>query len=503
KNPVLKTTKHWYLPLDKFQESWLEEWIDSKKGVWKTNVHGQCKSWLNEGLRPRAVTRDLDWGVPVPIEEAEGKVLYVWFDAPIGYISATKAWAKEKGEDWEKWWKDEETSLIHFIGKDNIVFHCLIFPAMLKEHGEFILPDNVPANEFLNLEGDKLSTSRNWAVWVNEYLEDFPERVDELRYVLTKVAPETSDNDFTWDGYKNFVNNELVATFGNFVNRAAVLIHKYFDGVVPEIKEQDDKEHFINDIGHIALFKDNIEQLMNEYKIREALEEFMRFAKKGNQFLADHEPWKLIKTDEERTRYVLNASIQYVAGLSILGEPFLPNTSKKIKKALNMESGRGFEYLKNNEILIESGKRIQKPELLFQKVEDKVVEAQKEKLRKNMEEKSTQNVSDIKPEISFDDFTGMDIRVGAIIEAEKVPKADKLLKLTVDTGIDKRIIVSGIAEHYNPDEIIGEKVTVLLNLAPKKIKGVESNGMILMAENEDRLAFIKPDGDLKVGSKVR
>jgi methionyl-tRNA synthetase len=499
--PVLKTTKHWYLALDRYQEEWLEAWIDSHKSDWKSNVYGQCKSWLNQGLKPRAVTRDLDWGVPVPVEGADGKVLYVWFDAPIGYISATKAWAKENNKDWEKYWKDEDTKLVHFIGKDNIVFHCLIFPAMLKAHGEYVLPENVPANEFLNIEGDKLSTSRNWAVWVHEYLKDFEGQEDVLRYSICANFPEAKDNDFTWKDFQSRNNSELVAILGNFVNRTLVLTNKYYNGKVPDLGKVEalDKEV----LAEIPKFKDKVEKSIENYRFREALKEAMNLARLGNKYLADTEPWKLIKTDEERVKTIMNICLKITANLAIIFEPFLPFTVKKLKEFLNIEM-LNWEEIGTNEIL-KAGHQIGKPSLLFRKIEDEEINIQIEKLyaSKKANEKEVK-AEPQKENVVFDDFTKLDFRVGKILEAEKVPKTAKLLKLLIDTGIDKRIVVSGIAEYYKPEEIIGKQVQILINLEPRKIRGIESQGMIMMAEDADgKLSFVSPDKEIDNGSMVK
>ncbi|UII77285.1 methionine--tRNA ligase [Flagellimonas sp. HMM57] len=497
--PILKKTKHWFLPLDRY-EDFLKEWIlEGHKNDWKPNVYGQCKSWIDDGLKPRAVTRDLDWGIPVPVEGGEGKVLYVWFDAPIGYISSTKEWAKREGKDWEPYWKDKESKLLHFIGKDNIVFHCIIFPSMLKAHGDFILPENVPANEFLNLEGNKLSTSKNWAVWLHEYLEEFPDMEDVLRYTLTANAPETKDNDFTWKDFQARNNNELVAIFGNFINRVAVLTHKYYDGIIPTPGEfQDiDKETLKSLQDFPALISSSLER----YRFREASQELMNLARLGNKYLADEEPWKLIKTDEERVKTIMFVALQIATGLAILSEPFLPFTSKKLKNILNFGASgvdTSWNTFETQEAMLQSGHQINKSELLFRKVEDKEIEAQLEKLEatKKANQQMEKEVTTQKDTITFDDFTKLDMRVGTIIEAEKMPKANKLLVLKVDTGLDTRTIVSGIAESFTPEEIVGKKVTVLVNLAPRKLRGVESEGMILMTENkEGKLVFVNPDED--------
>ncbi|WP_136466828.1 methionine--tRNA ligase [Flagellimonas onchidii] len=501
--PTLKRTKHWFLPLDRY-ESFLKEWIlEGHKNDWKPNVYGQCKSWIDDGLKPRAVTRDLDWGIPVPVADAEGKVLYVWFDAPIGYISSTKEWAEREGKDWEPYWKDKNTKLLHFIGKDNIVFHCIIFPSMLKAHGDFVLPENVPANEFLNLEGNKLSTSKNWAVWLHEYLEEFPDMQDVLRYALTANAPETKDNDFTWKDFQARNNNELVAIFGNFVNRVAVLTHKYYDGVVPTPSEfsEVDKQTLETLKGFPKILDNSLER----YRFREASQELMNLARLGNKYLADEEPWKLIKTDEERVKTVMYVALQIATGLAVLSEPLLPFTSDKLKNILNLDSNEedvNWNSLSTQNVLLASEHQINKSELLFRKVEDKEIEAQLAKLEatKKTNEQMEKEVATQKETITFDDFTKLDIRVGTILEAEKMPKANKLLVLKVDTGLDTRTIVSGIAESFKPEDIVGKKVTVLVNLAPRKLRGVESEGMILMTENQEgKLVFVNPDED-RVGN---
>lgn len=492
--PILKDTKHWFLPLDKYQP-FLENWILNEHKEWKPNVYGQCKSWFDIGLQPRAVSRDLDWGVPVPVENADGKVLYVWFDAPIGYISATK----ELTKDWEKYWKQEDTKLVHFIGKDNIVFHCIMFPAMLKAEGSFVLPDNVPANEFLNLEGDKISTSRNWAVWLHEYLQDFPDKQDVLRYVLTANAPETKDNDFTWKDFQNRNNNELVAILGNFVNRSVVLTHKYFNGNVPEITQLNDYDKDVSN--QIFKIKESVEKSIEKFRFREALKEVMSLARLGNKYLADTEPWKIIKTNEDRVKTILNISLQISANLSILIEPFLPFTTQKLCDLLNIEQ---LKWNASSQEILKPGHKINKPTLLFDKIQDEEIENQLNKLiaTKKANNKNA-NLKPIKEDISFDDFSKLDIRLGTIIEAEKVPKTKKLLKLTIDTGIDKRTVVSGISEFYNPEKIIGKKVTILVNLTSRKIKGIESQGMILMAENTDgKLCFVSPEEDFNNGSQI-
>ncbi len=496
--PVMKETKHWFLPLEK-HESWLRKWIlEDHKEDWKTNVYGQCKSWIDQGLHPRAVTRDLDWGVKVPLAEAEGKVLYVWFDAPIGYISATK----ELTPEWEKYWKDEDTKLVHFIGKDNIVFHCIIFPAMLKAEGSYILPENVPANEFLNLEGDKISTSRNWAVWLHEYLEEMPGKQDVLRYVLTANAPETKDNDFTWKDYQARNNNELLAILGNFVNRTMVLTHKYFEGKVPAQNELTEADRQVLD--EMAKYPNIIAKSIELYRFREALSELMNLARLGNKYLTDTEPWKVWKTDPERVATILNISLQICANLSVLAEPFLPFTSEKIASMLCLPKLVWNDACNTN--LLANGVQLNPAELLFEKVEDAVIEQQINKLHetKKANELSNYTASPVKESVAFDDFAKMDIRTGTILAAEKVAKTKKLLKLTIDTGIDTRTIVSGIAEHYEPENIIGQKVCVLVNLAPRNLKGIDSAGMVLMAENADgKLCFVAPVSDFKNGSEVK
>lgn len=496
--PVLKKTKHWYLPLDK-HEPFLKKWILEDHKEWKSNVYGQCKSWIDLGLQPRAVSRDLDWGVPIPLEGAEGKVLYVWFDAPIGYISATK----ELTPDWEKYWKDPECRMLHFIGKDNIVFHCIIFPSMLKAEGSYILPDNVPANEFLNLEGDKISTSRNWAVWLHEYLEDFKDKQDVLRYVLTANAPETKDNDFTWKDFQARNNNELVAIYGNFVNRSIVLTHKYYNGVVPTPGQYNDFDK--ETVTGIQELIGKVEVALDNFRFREAVKEAMNLARLGNKYLADTEPWKLIKTDPERVTTIMYISLQITAALSILMEPFMPFSSRKLRDMLGMEEA-DWAISKQEEIL-EPGHKINEGELLFQKIEDTEIDRQLEKLaasKKANEMAEGRNINPQKDNISFDDFSKMDIRVGTILEAEKLPKTKKLLRLKIDTGLDQRTVVSGIAEHFNPEEIIGRQVTMLVNLEPRNIKGIESQGMILMAEDADgKLVFVGPDKKIGNGSEVR
>ena len=520
--PVLKETRHWFLPLDQY-EGWLKEWIlEGHKKDWKPNVYGQVKSWIDDGLRPRAVTRDLDWGIPVPVEGAEGKVLYVWFDAPIGYISSTKEWAEKTGRDWEPYWKSDDTKLVHFIGKDNIVFHCVIFPAMLKAEGSFVLPENVPANEFLNLEGNKLSTSKNWAVWLHEYLEEFPGQQDVLRYALTANAPETKDNDFTWKDFQARNNNELVAIFGNFINRVVVLTNKYYNGNVPkpgELSEVDEQT-----LAELKAYPAVIASSIERYRFREAQGELMNVARLGNKYLADEEPWKLIKTDEERVKTIMYVALQIASALATLSEPFLPFTAEKLKRMLDYGKASSEAVLedhrdvpKNSEVneweqinddleLLPAGHQIGKAELLFSKIEDEQIQKQLEKL----EATKAANIADNKkaePQketATFEDFSKMDLRVGTIVEAEKMPKANKLLVLKVDTGLDVRTIVSGIAESFKPENILGKKVIVLVNLAPRKLRGVESEGMILMTENkEGKLVFLNPDEEgVKEGTVI-
>lgn len=527
--PILKETKHWFLPLDRYSD-FLTKWIlEGHKNDWKPNVYGQVKSWIDGGLEPRAVTRDLDWGIDVPVEGAEGKKLYVWFDAPIGYISSTKEWAAREGKDWEPYWKDEDTKLVHFIGKDNIVFHCIIFPAMLKAEGSYILPDNVPANEFLNLEGNKLSTSKNWAVWLHEYLEEFPDKQDVLRYALTSNAPETKDNDFTWKDFQARNNNELVAIFGNFINRVVVLTNKYYEGVIPtpnEFTEID--EATLNELkAYPAVIASSVER----YRFREALGELMNVARLGNKYLADEEPWKVMKDNPERVKTQMYVALQIAAALSVLAEPFLPFTASKLSKILNLgdlkehfagfskflkekdrdakdifiEKTLGWNDISENSDLIPAGHKIGEAELLFAKIEDEEIQKQVDKL----EATKTANIAEnkqVEPQkdlIQFEDFAKMDIRIGTILEAEKMPKANKLLVLKVDTGIDVRTIVSGIAESFSPEEIIGKRVSVLANLAPRALRGVESQGMILMTTNaEGKLVFVNPDADAPNGATV-
>lgn len=500
--PVLKETKHWYLPLNDY-EGWLTDWIlKGHKEDWRPTVYGQVKSWIDQGLQPRAVTRDLDWGVKVPVEGADGKVLYVWFDAPIGYISASREWTEKTGKDWKPYWKEEDSKLVHFIGKDNIVFHCIIFPSMLKAEGSFIVPDNVPANEFLNLENDKISTSRNWAVWLHEYLEEFPGKQDVLRYVLTANAPETKDNDFTWKDFQAKNNNELLAIFGNFVNRTLVLTQKYFSGVVPAQNELIDLDK--NTLSEMITYGDKIGAKIELYKFREAIQELMNLARLGNKYLTETEPWKIWKSDPERVKTIMNISLQISATLAILSEPFLPFTSTKLSDLLVMTE-MNWSSAKSKE-LIKSGIELPKPDFLFTKIEDKDVDAQIQKLldTKKANEAAEKKANPAKENISFEEFAKMDIRVGTILEAEKVAKTKKLLKLLVDTGIDKRTVVSGIAEYYKPEEIIGKQVSILVNLAPKALRGIESQGMILMAEDADgKLNFVAPTDLTKPGSDIK
>jgi len=501
--PSLKETKHWFLPLDK-HEAFLREWVlEGHKKDWKPNVYGQVKSWVEDGLRPRAVTRDLDWGIPVPVKGGEGKVLYVWFDAPIGYISSTKEWAAREGKNWEDYWKKDDTKLVHFIGKDNIVFHCIIFPSMLKAHGDYILPENVPANEFLNLEGNKLSTSKNWAVWLHEYLEEFPGQQDVLRYTLTANAPESKDNDFTWKDFQAKNNNELVAIFGNFINRVVVLTNKYYTGEVPlpgaftEIDE--------DVLAAVKEFPNTIGKSIERYRFREASQELMNLARLGNKYLADEEPWKVIKVDATRVQTIMYVALQISAALAVVSEPFLPFTSTKLKTILNIDKSLSWSDIHEKEVLLAAKHQINKAELLFTKIEDKSIEAQLEKLlatkRSNAQEKKV--VAPQKEVIDFEDFSKLDVRVGTILAAEKVAKTKKLLQLKVDVGIDVRTIVSGIAESFSPEDIIGQQVSVLVNLAPRKIRGVESQGMILMTDTLDgKLAFVAPERSIKNGQEV-
>ena len=479
--PEKRKTKHWYLPLDQY-EPWLREWILENHKEWKPNVYGQCKSWLDNGLQPRAVSRDLDWGVPVPVEGASGKVLYVWFDAPIGYISNT---IELYPDTWEKWWKDQDTKMIHFIGKDNIVFHCIVFPSMLKAHGGYILPENVPANEFLNLEGEKISTSRNWAVWLHEYLDEFPGKEDVLRYTLCSTTPETRDNDFTWKDFQSRNNNELVAILGNFVNRAVVLTHKYFKGTVPETGTLTPYDREV--LGSVSDMKNALEEHLEHYRFRDSLKEAMNIARLGNKYLADTEPWKVAKTDMERVGTILNISLQLCARLTIALEPFLPFTTKKLRDILNITKAFPWSGL-DNETLLQTDHQLNEPVLLFDKIDDDAIVLQTDKLKKPVVKK----VVPASPECTIDDFEKMDIRVATVLHAERVPKTDKLLKLTIDTGLDRRVIVSGIAGYYTPEEMTGKQICILANLSPRTIRGIESQGMILMAK--------EPDGSMRVVS---
>ena len=495
--PVMRETKHWYLPLDK-HEAWLRQWILEDHKEWRNNVYGQCKSWLDAGLHPRAVSRDLDWGIPVPVEGAEGKVLYVWFDAPIGYISNTKELLPDS---WEKWWKDPETRLVHFIGKDNIVFHCIVFPAMLKAEGSYILPDNVPANEFLNLEGDKISTSRNWAVWLHEYLRDFPGKQDVLRYVLTANAPETKDNDFTWKDFQARNNNELVAVYGNFVNRALQLTQKYYEGIVPTCGELTDYDR--QTLDEFKDVKAKVEELLDNFKFRDAQKEAMNLARIGNKYIADCEPWKVVKTDPERVKTIIYISLQLTANLAIAFEPFLPFSSKKLRGMLNMED---FEWNQLGRTdLLAAGHQLGKPELLFEKIEDEVIEAQVQKLldTKKANEEANYKANPIRANIAFEDFEKLDIRVGTVLECTKVPKADKLLCFKIADGLENRTIVSGIAKYYKPEDLVGKQVCFIANLPPRKLKGIESQGMILSAMDYDgSLSVATVERPVKPGSEV-
>lgn len=504
--PILKETRHWFLPLDQY-EPWLKEWIlKNHKKDWKTNVYGQCKSWIDDGLKPRAVTRDLDWGIPVPVEGGEGKVLYVWFDAPIGYISSTKEWADREGKDWEPYWKSEETKMVHFIGKDNIVFHCIIFPVMLKAEGSYILPDNVPANEFLNLEGQKLSTSKNWAVWLHEYLEDFPGKQDVLRYVLTANAPEAKDNDFTWKDFQQRNNSELVGIFGNFINRVMVLTHKYYEGKVPEAEKLQTIDE--KTLTELKAYPDVIASSIEKYRFREAQSELINAARLGNKYLADEEPWKTIKTDPERTQTVMYVALQIASALATLSKPFLPFTAEKLNGMLKLDQ---VDYqwgdIASNKALLNAGHQIGKTELLFAKIEDEAVQKQLNKLEatKKANETEAEEALPQKEQIEFDDFTKLDLRVATIIAAEKMPKTKKLMVLKVDTGIDHRTIVSGIAEHFNAQELVGKKVSVVANLKPIKLRGTLSEGMILMTEDSNgKLVFVNPDEDnVKPGTTIK
>lgn len=502
--PVMRETTHWYLPLDR-SEAFLKSWIlESHKSDWKPNVYGQCKSWIDDGLKPRAVTRDLDWGIDVPLEEAAGKKLYVWFEAPIGYVSSTIEWAKEKGIDWEPYWKDENTELVHFIGKDNIVFHCIIFPAILKEHGGYILPKNVPANEFLNLEGQKLSTSKNWAVWLHEYLEDFSDMQDALRYVLTINAPETKDNDFTWSDFQARVNNELVAVYGNFVNRVVVLTQKYYDGKVPQPEAFSVEDRTLLD--EIKNLPSQLAQAFEHYRFRESAQIFMGLARSGNKYLADQEPWKVIKTEPSRVQTILYVALQVAAALAHLGEPLLPHSSKKLKEMLNLKADTlSFDSISATNELITPNHQLGTSQLLFRKIEDAEIEKQLEKLRSTDESTNTnqQTHPPVKELINFDQFSALDLRVGTIVSAEKLPKADKLLVLKIDLGFEERTIVSGIAEFFNPAAIVGQQVSVVVNLAPRKLRGIESQGMILMATRGDgQLEFMAPENQTENGSLI-
>jgi methionyl-tRNA synthetase len=501
-SPIMKETKHWYFPLDQY-EGWLKKWILEDHKEWKANVYGQCKSWIDNGLQPRPMTRDLKWGIPVPVEGGEGKVLYVWFDAPIGYISATKEWAEKEGKNWEDYWKSDDTRLLHFIGKDNIVFHCVIFPSLLKAEGSYILPDNVPANEFLNLEGNKISTSRNWAVWLHEYLEEFPEKQDVLRYTLTANAPETKDNDFTWKDFQTRNNSELVAIFGNFVNRAVVLTHKYFEGKVPARNALQPIDEEV--IAAVKAIPAKLEGSLDQFKFREGLANMMELARIGNKYLAETEPWKLIKTDQRRVETILNIALQISANLSILCEPFLPFTAKRLLRILNTSTK---DWSDAGSIdLLSAEHQMNEAELLFEKIEDKTVEQQVNKLEEtkkmNEQENSVPEVQPMKEEIVFDDFMKMDLRVGEIKTAEAVEKSNKLLKFTVDMGSETRTILSGVAKHFSAEEMIGKKVTVMANLAPRKIMGVESQGMLLFAENSDgKLVAVNPGKEAQNGAVI-
>ncbi len=501
-SPIMKETRHWYFPLDQYEE-WLRQWILEDHKEWKVNVSGQCKSWLDNGLRPRPMTRDLDWGIPVPVEGAEGKVLYVWFDAPIGYISATKDWAQENGKNWEDYWKKDDTKLVHFIGKDNIVFHCVIFPALLKADGDYILPDNVPANEFLNLETNKISTSRNWAVWLHEYLDEFPDKQDVLRYVLTANAPETKDNDFTWKDFQTRNNSELVAIFGNFINRAVVLTHKFYEGKIPARNELSLRDEEV--IAAIETYPGKIEQALEQFKFREASTHLMDLAREGNKYLADTEPWKLFKTDPNSVATIMNIALQLAGSLAILSEPFLPFTSVKLREMLNQKevawaAAGGID-------LLEDGSQIQEAKLLFEKIEDDTVDAQVKKLMDTKKENEAAaeevKVQPSKDPVNFDEFMKMDLRVGEIKTAEKVEKSNKLLKFSVDTGLDVRTIVSGVAKHFTAEEMVGKKVVVMSNLAPRMIMGIESQGMLLFAENADgSLKAVSPGNDAENGAGI-
>ena len=502
--PILKETKNWYLPLNEYQQ-WLKEWILENHKEWRPNVYGQCKSWLDMDLQPRAMTRDLDWGIPVPVEGADGKVLYVWFDAPIGYISNTKELCDknpEKHGTWEQWWQNEDTRLVHFIGKDNIVFHCIIFPVMMKAHGKYVMPDNVPSNEFLNLEDDKISTSRNWAVWLNEYLVDFPGKQDVLRYVLTANAPETKDNNFTWKDFQARNNNELVAVYGNFVNRALVLTKKYFEGKVPACGELTDYDKAI--IDEFVNVKERVESLLDQYKFREAQKEAMELARIGNRYLAETEPWKLAKTDMSRVATILNLSLQLVANLSIVFEPFLPFSSKKLREMLNIDN---FEWTSlGSTTLLSEGHELGEVGLLFEKIEDEAIQAQLDRLERIKKENEVANykANPIRQECTFDDFMKLDMRVGTVLECTKVPKADKLLQFKIDDGLATRTILSGIAKHFNPEELVGKQVCFIANLPPRTMRGIVSEGMILSAEdNEGKLSLLTVAPTAKPGSEIK
>ncbi len=500
--PVIRSTKHWFLPLDRYT-SFIEEWIiEGHKDDWKPNVRGQVKSWVQNGLQPRAVTRDLDWGIPVPLADAEGKVLYVWFDAPIGYISSTKEWADAQGKDWETYWKDPNTQLVHFIGKDNIVFHCIIFPIMLKAHGGYILPENVPANEFLNLEGRKISTSKNWAVWLHEYLEEFPQQQDVLRYVLTANTPENKDNDFTWKEFQARNNNELVAIYGNFINRVVVLTHKYFAGKVPQPHAQTTEDQ--TTLKALQTAPEKIGDAIEHYKFREASQALMNLARLGNKYLADEEPWKKIKTDPDRVATILYNALQIAATLALVSEPLLPFTAVKLKKMLQLE-GKSWADLADNRPLLVVGQSLEEASLLFEKIEDESIEKQLEKLmQEDTDPIVPPHLPEVKPDVSYEEFTAMDLRVGTILAAQKVPKADKLLQFQVDLGFEIRTIVSGIAEFFEPEALLGKKVTVMANLAPRTIRGVTSQGMLLLAEDsQGDLVFVSPDPGAENGSVIR
>lgn len=500
--PVLKETKHWYLPLNDY-EQWLREWIlEGHQEDWKSNVYGQCKSWIDQGLHPRAVTRDLNWGVKVPLQEADGKVLYVWFDAPIGYISATQEWAAAHNQDWEKWWKDKDTRMLHFIGKDNIVFHCIIFPIMLKAEGSYNVPENVPANEFLNLEGEKISTSQNWAVWLHEYLEEFKGKQDVLRYTLTTIAPETKDADFTWADFQAKNNNELLAILGNFINRTIVLTHKYYQGVIPELGTPTELEQEV--LNKIKEFPTSIGNSIEKFRFREALAEYMNLARLGNKYLTDAEPWKKQKENPEAVKTILHVSLQICAALSVLGEPFLPFTAKKIQNMLNIDI---HEWEKGGRTdLLKAGEKINSAEYLFENIDDATIAKQIKKLEDSKAKKLMEQTPAIeaKTDVTYEEFSKMDLRVCTVLAAEKVAKTKKLLKLTVDTGVDKREIISGIAEYHNPEDLIGQQVLMLINLAPKEIKGVASHGMVLMGENVNgELVLMQPSKEVKPGSTVK